>query len=181
MDPLKRTAWEAAALRLLGDVYAFAATGPRTQADWRDDVLAVLRRDVSDPQGCLTLDRDAAERDESHASFPFSTLTQETLAAKLFPVEPTVAVRLLITMTYEWGPVPAQTDSATWDDARTVLARYGQEISCYSNITSARTTSAPDLGAGVTGWMPLTEYDGDAGFVVVSPDEVGVFWSFDPI
>jgi hypothetical protein len=29
--------------------------------------------------------------------------------------------------------------------------------------------------------VSLTQYDGDFGFVVVSPEEVGVFWSFNPI
>jgi hypothetical protein len=64
-------------------------------------------------------------------------------------------------------------------DARTLLGRYVDDIACYSNITDARMSPSPDLSSGVNGWTPLTRYDGDFGFVV-SSEEVGVFWSFNP-
>jgi hypothetical protein len=51
----------------------------------------------------------------------------------------------------------------------------------FSNITAARLSASPDLTTGVGGWTSLTEYVGDAGFVAVTPQEVGVFWSFWPI
>lgn len=183
MDHVNQAAWEAASLRLLEDVYAFAATGPRAHSDWRDDVLAVMNREVGDPRGWTTLDwdRDKEERAATGPSFPFVPLSREALAEKLFLVAPDAAVQLLVTMTYEWGPVPSAGSPDTFADARTVLGRYGEEISCYSNITQARSGPSPDLSAGVTGWVPLTPYDGDFGLVVVSPDEVGVFWSFNPI
>ena len=44
---------------------------------------------------------------------------------------------------------------------------------------AAETSPSPDLATGVTGWMPVSSYGGDFGVVVVSPEEVGVFWCFD--
>jgi hypothetical protein len=185
METVTQAAWEAAALRLMEDVYTFVATGPRVHADWQGDVLAVLNREVDDPRGWSTLDWDK-NNDESRKlggpSFPFLPLSCEALTEHLFPVTRETAVRLLVTMAYEWEP-PGPDENATeaLADARTLLCRYGDEISCYSNITAARVSPSPDLRAGVTGWRPLTPYDGDFGFVVVSPQEVGVFWSFNPI
>jgi hypothetical protein len=93
-----------------------------------------------------------------------------------------LTARLLVIMTYEWGPIGPE-DSATeaLADAHTLLGRYGDETACYSNIWKAHGSPSPDLTAGVTAWSPLTPYVGDFGFVVVSPEEVGVFWSFNPI
>ncbi|MCC5036043.1 hypothetical protein DMH02_023275 [Streptomyces sp. WAC 00631] len=43
-------------MRLLDDVYSFAATGPRTRAGWQKDTLAVMNRDIGDPREWITLD-----------------------------------------------------------------------------------------------------------------------------
>ncbi len=174
--------WENAALRLLEDVYTFAATGPRTPAGWQRDALAVMNREVDDPRGWITLDWDKENEEEriSRPCFPFVPLSEEGLGSRLYPVTPETAVRLLVQMTFEWGP--AGTDEQVrmaLADARTLLDRYGDRISCYSNVSEARRTSSPDLTNGVTGWNPLTEFIGDFGFVVVSSEEVGVFWAFD--
>lgn len=184
METVTKSAWEAAVLRLLEDVNVFVATGPRAHSDWRGDVLAVMNRDVDDPRGWRTLDWDKEneERTSSRPSFPFLPLSREALAECLYPVTSETAARLLVTMTYEWGPPePEDKTAGALTDARILLDRYGEDISCYSNITKARTSPSPDLTAGVTGWKPVTQYDGDYGVVVVSPDEVGVFWSFNPI
>lgn len=185
METVNRTAWEEASLRLLDDVYAFAATGPSAHPDWRDDVLAVMNHEVDDPRGWNVLDweTDKEERTTAGPSFPFHPPSREILDERLFPVTPETAERLLVTMTYDWGSVPQDEEAAAGAnaDARTLLSRYGEQISCYSNITRARATPSPDLTDGVDGWVSLTQYDGDFGFVVVSPEEVGVFWSFNPI
>ncbi|MFE0383295.1 hypothetical protein ACFW1F_04285 [Streptomyces bungoensis] len=182
---MTRAMWEAAVSRLLGDVYAFAATGPRTRPDWQSDALAVLHRAADDPRGWTTLDTDRANVEEQAVhgvSFPFLPLSRDALAERLFPVTADTAARLLVTMTYEWGPVGREEDAQdAFGDAWTLLGRYGDDLECYSNITAARTSPCPDLTAGVTGWMPLTHYDGDFGCVIVSAEEVGVFWSFNPI
>ncbi|MGW3634878.1 hypothetical protein ACWD7F_32830 [Streptomyces sp. NPDC005122] len=182
---VNRTAWEEASLRLLDDVYAFAATGPRVHPDWRDDVLAVMNHEVDDPRGWNVIDweTDKEERTTARPSFPFHHPSRDILEERLFPVTPATAERLLVTMTYDWGPVPQdeETAASAHADARTLLSRYGEQISCYSNISRARATPSPDLTGGVDGWVPLTQYAGDFGFVVVSPEEVGVFWSFSPI
>ena len=181
---MRQAAWEAATLRLLDDVYAFAATGPRTQAGWPSDALAVMNRAVADPRGWLTLDWDEKNTEKlklDGPSFPFLLMSPETMAGRLNPVTVETAARLLVIMTYEWervGPDGATVDAPA--DARTLLGRYGGgEVSYYSNISAARTSPSPDLTAGVNGWTALTSYVGDCGIVVVSPEEVGVFWSFD--
>jgi hypothetical protein len=185
METLTQAAWEAAALRLLEDVYTFVATGPRAHTDWQGDVLAVLNREVDDPRGWSTLDWDK-DKDEERAvndpSFPFLSLPREALTEHLYPVTDETAARLLVIMTYDWGPVgPGENTTEALADARTLLDRYGDEISCYSNISKARISPSPDLTGGVTGWWPFTQYGSDFGFVVVSAEEVGVFWSFNPI
>ncbi|MFF1452987.1 hypothetical protein ACFVYF_33365 [Streptomyces sp. NPDC058274] len=185
METVTQAAWEAAALRLLEDVYTFVATGPRFRSDWQNDVLAVMNREIDDPRGWITLDWDKNHdgRRQGHGpSFPFLPLSREALSERLHPVTAETAARLLVIMTYEWGPIgPEGSATEALADARLLLGRYGDEISCYSNISEARSSPSPDLTAGVTGWSPLTPYDGDFGFVVVSPEEVGVFWSFNPI
>ncbi|MDX3315122.1 hypothetical protein ACWGH3_18800 [Streptomyces sp. NPDC054884] len=176
--------WETAVLRLLEDLYTFVATGPRTHSGWQSDVLAVMNREVGDPRAWNTLDWDE-DRDEEEAadgpSYPFLPLSREVLTERLHLITSETAVQLLAAMTYDWGPVESDGDEAqVLADARTLLGRYGDAPTCYSNITDGRMSSSPDLSKGVTGWTPLTRYDGDFGFVVVSSEEIGVFWSFNP-
>ena len=54
MNPPTQQEWEAAALRLFDDEYAFVSTGPHDHADWRTDVLAVMARSGADPRGWIT-------------------------------------------------------------------------------------------------------------------------------
>lgn len=180
---MTRVAWEEAVRRLLDDVYTFAATGPRTRAGWQRDALAVMRRDAEDPRGWITLDWDRsndARRAGSPLWYPFVPLSAEGLERRLYPVTSGTAVRLLVEMTYEWGPAGTEERTrAAFADARSVLHRYGDRVSCYSNVSAARESPSPDLTKGVTGWYSLTEFIGDFGFVVVSSEEVGVYWSFD--
>lgn len=177
-----QASWENAALRLLEDVYTFAATGPRTPAGWQRDALAVMNREVDDPRGWITLDWDKGNEEErvNRPCFPFVPLSEDELGSRLHPVTAETAAGLLVEMTFEWGS--AGTDErvrTAFADARTLLDRYGDRISCFSNVAEARRASSPDLTNGVTGWIPLTDFIGDFGFVIVSPEEVGVFWAFD--
>ncbi|OII63307.1 hypothetical protein BJP40_25265 [Streptomyces sp. CC53] len=183
MDTVTRAAWETAVVRLLDDVYVFAATGPRTHQTWRDDALAVMRREAQDPRGWTVLDGDrySEERIEHGPFYPFLALSPDALAKRLNPVTPDSAEGLLVLMVYEWMRPPEEEPQQARGDARTVLSRYGDRISCYTNVTAARTTTTPDLSEGVPGWAPLTDFVGDFGVVVVSATEVGVFWSFNPI
>ncbi|MGY1528444.1 hypothetical protein ACW69C_32570 [Streptomyces sp. MN3] len=179
---MTRGAWEDAVVRLLDDVYVFAATGPRTTAGWQSDALAVMNREVDDPRGWVTLDWDKEneERTTGRTCHPFVPLSEEELKSRIYPVTAETAARLLVEMTYEWGP--AGTEERTRvavADAGTVLDRYRNESSYYCNVSEARDNSSPDLTRGITGWNPLTDFIGDFGVVVVSPEEVGVFWSFD--
>ncbi|WP_236244118.1 hypothetical protein [Streptomyces sp. CC210A] len=183
MNTLTRAAWEAAVVRLLDDVYVFAATGPRTDCSWQEDALAVMRREVQDPRGWAVLDgdEDSEERIEHGPSYPFLPLPSDALATRLHPITPGCAEELLMLMGYEWMRPSEEEPPQARSDARTVLSRYGDRISCYTNVTAARTTASPDLSEGVTGWAPLTESVGDFGVVAVSATEIGVFWSFNPL
>src|SRR5690606_29586877 len=138
---------------------------------------------VEDPRGWITLDWDKAndqQRAEDELCYPFVPLHEEELNGRLHPVTTETAVRLLVEMTYEWGPAGTEEQTrAAFADARSVLHRYGDRTACYSNVSAARESRSPDLTKGVTGWSPFTEFIGDFGFVVVSSEEVGVYWSFD--
>ncbi|MFF8955528.1 hypothetical protein [Streptomyces sp. NPDC014894] len=187
--------WNAAALRLLDDAYVFAATGPRRHAEWAHDVLAVLHRSVRDPRGWIRLDWDRANtaRDTVPA-YPFDPPAASALPGRLHRLEPEAAVAALAVMAEEWQSEPAPVRSrpdrdAVLADARTLLDRYGPAASHWTNATAAALDPAPDfLAAGLRGTRShsflTSEYLGgldlveDLGLVVVTDDEVGVFWSF---
>ena len=99
---------------------------------------------------------------------------------------PETAGHLLIGMTDDWCelfsiPDFEENKERLLADARTLLARFGQHFDCYTNVTDAETTETPDLFRKSPGWFSLTEYTADYGLVVVSDEEIGVFWSFNPI
>jgi hypothetical protein len=124
------------------------------------------------PQDSPRLAERRAGRDEPRGRRP----------TRLHPITVETAARLLVIMTYDWEPIgPEESTADALADARTLLDRYDDKILCFSNISEARVSPSPNLTHGVTGWSPMTGYDGDYGFIVVSPDEVGVFWSFNPI
>lgn len=191
----RRSPWNAAALRLLDDVYAFAATGPRRHADWAHDVLAVLHRQVGDPRGWVRLDGDRTNTARHTVpAYPFDPPPASQVAERLYPLEAQAAVGVLAVMTEEWQSEPAPVRSrpdrdAVLADARTLLDRFGPDASYWTNATAAAGDPAPDLlAAGLRGTRShsflASEYlNGldlfeDLGLIVVSDDEVGVFWSF---
>ncbi|MGW7454147.1 hypothetical protein [Streptomyces sp. NPDC054787] len=64
--------------------------------------------------------------------------------------------------------------------ARTILGRYGDTFTCYTNVTvGAGRNGTLDFGASHWGYTPMTFYWEDAGLVTVSDTEVGLFWAFD--
>ncbi|MEU9337779.1 hypothetical protein AB0D49_32220 [Streptomyces sp. NPDC048290] len=185
MQNVTQVAWESAALRLLEDVYAYAATGPRTQPDWQSDVLALLNRETEDPRGWRVLDQDTDERRTSgRTSFPFRPLSRDTVAEHLWEITPESAARLLEIMAcdWAWAPLPSEEEAAQRRaDAHLLLDRYGDKASFHTNVSAARRSPSLDLTTHrVPGWWPFSEYTGDFGVVVVSPEEVGLFWAFDP-
>ncbi|MGW0604673.1 hypothetical protein [Streptomyces sp. NPDC002640] len=168
MRTLPQSQWEDVLLRLLDDVYTFAATGPRTPAAWHKDAVAVMNRQAEDPRGWLTLDWDKdndEERTKNPPGFPFVPLSAARLQKGLYPVTVGTAVRLLAEMPKEWGPSGTEEQTAAaLADARIVLDRYGDRVSCYSNITEARSTPSPDLtnGSRAGGPSPSTSATSDA-------------------
>lgn len=191
----RRCPWNAAALRLLDDVYTFAATGPRRHGEWAHDVLAVLHRTVPDPRGWARLDWDRSNTARQWVpAYPFDPPAASRFPDRLHPLEPEAAVAALAVMSEEWGPVPPPLRfrpdrDAVMADARTVLDRYGPAARYWTNAQAAAGDPAPDfVGAGLHGTRShsflTSEYAGgldlfdDLGLIAVNDEEVGVFWSF---
>ncbi|MEU9006917.1 hypothetical protein [Streptomyces sp. NPDC048551] len=194
-DAYGRSRWEAAALRLLGDTYTFAATGPRRHRDWAHDVLAVLHRSVPDPRGWLGLDADRTDPvRRTWPAYPFDPPDAPELADRLHLLEERAAAAALAVMAEEWQSEPAPVRSrpdrdAVLADARTLLDRYGPTARYWTNALAAAHDPAPDfLAAGLRGtesrgfltsaYVNGLDLFGDLGLIAVTDDEVGVFWSF---
>lgn len=187
----RRSAWNAAALRLLDDTYTFVATGPRRHDDWAHDVRAVMHRSVRDPRGWIRLDGDRAG-DARHTlpAYPFDPPPASGFPARLRPVDADAAVGALAVMAEEWqgesAPLRTRPDrDALLADARTLLDRYGPDAGYWTNATVADgsdfvaaglagTRSHPFVTSAYVGGLDLLE---DLGLIAVSADEVGVFWS----
>ncbi|MFF3452979.1 hypothetical protein ACFYXH_01395 [Streptomyces sp. NPDC002730] len=151
--------------------------------------MAVLNRDFADPRGWSVLDWDRESADEmaEHGpAFPFIHPTTELLAEHLYEISADTALLLLVALTDDWcnvrnAPGYPEKSECLLADARSLLARYGAQFACYTNVTDARTTKSPDLSHKAPGWISLTQYTADYSLVVVSESEIGVFWSFNPI
>lgn len=191
----RRCPWNAAALRLLDDVYTFAATGPRLHEDWAYDVIAVMNRTVRDPRGWVRLDWDRANAvRQTLPAYPFAPPAASELPNLLYPVEPEAAVGALAVMTEEWqsepSPVRSRPDrDVVLADARTLLERYGPTARYWTNATAAASNPAPDFvatglqGTRSHGFLTAEYLNGldffeDLGLIAVNDEEVGVFWSF---
>ncbi|MFJ6781956.1 hypothetical protein [Streptomyces yangpuensis] len=179
--------WEAALLRLLEDVYTFARCGPRLHEDWAEDVRAVMERSVADPRGWSALEwqMDEEGRRTYRPSYPFRAVSAHDLRDGVRPITADAAVGLLASFAQEWwfegNPVRLREDrDMVLADARTVLDRFGPDAAFWTSSKLARTCDAPDLLArDLEGGHPFTDLMMDLGLVVVSADEVGVFWSFN--
>ncbi|MFB6627438.1 MULTISPECIES: hypothetical protein [unclassified Streptomyces] len=191
----RRCPWNAAALRLLGETYAFAATGPRRYEDWARDVFAVLHRSVPDPRGWIRIDGDHTNPARHTApAYPFDPPDSSELPRRLYSLEAEAAVAALAVMAEEWQSEPAPVRSrpdlnAVLADARTLLDRYGPTARYWTNATAAASDPAPDFvaaglqGTGSHGFLTSEYLNGldlldDLGLIAVNDDEVGVFWSF---
>jgi hypothetical protein len=191
----RRCPWNASALRLLDDVYVFAATGPRRHDDWAHDVLAVMHRAVPDPRGWIRLDPDRGNSARhSVPAYPFVPPPAGEFPGCLHPLERRAAVAALAVMAEEWqaehAPVRSRPDrDAVLADARTLLDRYGPTARYWTNAKAAASDPAPDfLAAGLQdtrshGFVTSEYLDGldligDLGLIAVNDEEVGVFWSF---
>ncbi|MGW4564297.1 hypothetical protein ACWEN3_18395 [Streptomyces sp. NPDC004561] len=187
MNPPTQQEWEAAALRLFDDEYAFVATGPHDHADWHTDVLAVMARSGADPRGWVTLDWDREENaadPQRGGSYPFVVSTESRLGEILHEVTADSAARLLVAMTDEWFQVknipdfPARAETLL-TDARTLLSRYSPGCTFHTTAGNASGDRDADFFRRVTGGFGVTDHMSDLGLIVVSPAEVGVFWRFN--
>lgn len=173
--------------RLFEDEYAFVAVGPRGSADWSGDVLDVMARSVDDPRGWLRVDGDAEENaadPERGKPFPFTVTDEGRLREILHQVTADAAAGLLVALTDEWFaaeniPGFAHRKDGLLVDAHTVLARFAAGRTCWTTAGNARDEPDADFLRGVTGGFGVTDYLSDLGLVVVTADEVGVFWRFN--
>ncbi|MFC9585605.1 hypothetical protein ACFVJ8_22630 [Streptomyces yangpuensis] len=190
----RRSPWNAAALRLLGDPYVFLATGPRRHEDWAEDVLALMHREVPDPRGWLRIDGDRTNDARCAVpAYPFEPPPAAGFRDRLHPLEPAAAVTALAVMAEEWG---CGRPFANWPerdallaDARLLLDRYGPDARFWTNARDAASDPARDFvraglkGTRVHGFITGEYINGldlleELGLIAVSDDEVGVFWSF---
>ncbi|MEC4020545.1 hypothetical protein [Streptomyces sp. H27-D2] len=192
MPPLRREAWDSAALHLYEDIYSLITVGRRQHIDWHHDLLAIMTRTVEDPRGWSTLewDIDTDERNKENPAFPFLSHTVEKLTTKLHEIYPDSASELLVAMTfegYEIANIPtfAERKPGLLTEARTLISRFEPDFTCYTNLSDSQPTKHLESSRLVPhmnyGCMPLTEYTEDYGVVVVSDTEVGLFWFFNPI
>ncbi|MGW6245493.1 hypothetical protein [Streptomyces roseolus] len=189
----RRSAWNAAALRLLDDTYTFVATGPRRHDDWAHDVRAVMHRSVRDPRGWIRLDGDrAGDVRRALPAYPFDPPDAAGFPARLRSVDADTAVGALAVMAEEWqgeaAPVRTRPDrDALLADARVLLDRYGAGACYWTNATTTAAGGLDFVAAGLAGTRShsflTSAYVGgldlleDLGLIAVSADEVGVFWS----
>ncbi|MER5932469.1 hypothetical protein [Streptomyces sp. NPDC002054] len=190
---IDQESWEAAVRHLYEDGFAFNATGPRKHEDWRADVLAVMERAVPDPRGWVGLD-DTADyfyRTEQPAfpfrppfeADPFRPLTLADIGERLWEIDRASAENLLLALTDDGCTLRnlerfTESFDELHDMARTILTRYGDSFTCYTNVTAGRRNGTLDFTASHHGWLPMTFYGEDCGLVVVSDTEVGLFWAF---
>ncbi|MEU5160479.1 hypothetical protein AB0G74_12825 [Streptomyces sp. NPDC020875] len=180
-----QTSWETATRHLYRDAVAFVATGPRRHEDWVLDVLALMARVVQDPRGWARVDDSEmdSERVDSPV-YPFAVHPPGYISSRLMEIDRSSAESLLLALT-EAG---CTLDNLQYFDeseeelramARTVLDRYGNEATYHTNVR--RAGSAPgtlDFAQKGFEYAPLSVLMEDCGLVVVSPEEVGLFWSF---
>lgn len=179
-----RSHWEAAALELFEDVYVLVATGPRRHPDWRDDLIAVMRREVVDPRDWLRLEWETARRKKP--PYPFTEVAISTMDEGLLRIDRPAATQLLVAMMADACDVTSIPDfpsrrDALLGQAKVLLSRYGPDSVLWSNISRLERNDNPDVFAGVAGAYPFTDYTMDFGLVAVSDEEIGVFWNFWPI
>jgi hypothetical protein len=190
----RRSPWNAAALRLLDDAYVFLATGPRRHEDWVEDVLAVMHREVPDPRGWLRMDANRTNNARCAVpAYPFEPPPAAGFRDRLHELEPAAAVTALAVMAEEWGcgqPLGNWPErDALLADARFLLDRYGPDARFWTNAMDAASDPARDFvqaglkGTRAHGFITGEYINGldlfeELGLIVVSGDEVGVFWSF---
>ncbi|APU41528.1 MULTISPECIES: hypothetical protein [unclassified Streptomyces] len=191
---IDQASWEAAVRHLYEDAFSFSATGPRQHDDWQVDVLAVMQRAVPDPRGWAGLDDTANKRSQEHPDFPFCRpsfrddpsrpLTPADVRERLYGIDRASAENLLLALTDDGCTLRnlarfTESFDELQNMARTILARYGDTSTCYTNVSHIGRIGTLDFTAATShGWSPMTFYGEDSGLVVVSEAEVGLFWTF---
>lgn len=182
-----QTSWEAAVRHLYEDAYPYDATGPRHHEDWVLDVLALMAR-VPDPRGWTGLD-DAAQDPgrEAFPMYPFVDHPPEYVARRLQEIDRDSAENLLLALTDDGCTLSnlrrfTESEEELRVLARTVLARYGDDATCHTNVNMpGHVRGTLDFTSSGWAYSPLSFYPEDYGLIVVSDSEVAMFWNFSDI
>lgn len=183
--------WEAAVHHLYEDACdPYAATGPRSHQDWTFDVLTLMAR-TPDPRGWAVIDGNATQPyDAWHPPHPFAVHPPEYIAQRLYQIDRDSAENLLLALTDSGctlGNLARFTESEEElrAMARTILARYGDEATYHTNVSSPGhepgTLDFTMSDSYCWAYNPLSVYVEDYGLIVVTDAEVGVFWHFADI
>lgn len=178
------TSWTSALSELFGSAWIFAKAGPRRDADWRRDVQAVMGLRTDDPRGWSGLVFTPAEGGGLDDSGPFADLRLDEFDALLHVVDHRSAVRLLVALQgqyYQASNIPdfESRRARLFDRAETLVSRFGPHAIFRTNVAAARNGENADLLNPDAEWNCISRFTTDCGIVVVSDDEVGVFWAFD--
>jgi hypothetical protein len=170
--------WRNALLDLFGGGWTFAWVGPREHQDWRRDVAAVMALKVSDPRGWHSVNYAP----ESGGS-PFVPWNCEQLGLSLYEIGAPSAAQLLVALKGEWYQARNIPDfenrkGGLLESAREIISRFFPDASFFTNVSEARGNPDVDLLNPVAEWECLSVYTTDCGLVVVTENEVGVFWAF---
>ncbi|MFG2587631.1 hypothetical protein [Streptomyces sp. NPDC048438] len=149
---------------------------------------ALMRREVGDPRGWRGQDPEQGDEElEEDPAFPFRVPpTDEAGAAqwrgRLFEIPRSAVVRLLVMLATNAMNVPRQDGFADRrpgmeKNAQVILSRFPEGSQFFTNTRHGG--DHPDFYERVTGCWPMTQYAWDFGLVAVSPEEVGLIWSFD--
>ncbi|MEV6653051.1 hypothetical protein [Streptomyces sp. NPDC051219] len=181
--------WATITEKLYDGAFAYIATGPRTSDDWRLDVLTIMGRRAADPRGWSVLDdcpAGYAEQGGEEPPYPFLPPSPEVLTGYLHEITPEAAAEQLIAMASPGCMLPAslmefdESADELLTMARTLLSRFEPGATYRTNVGQAAGNRHPDFSSSFRSWHPMTVYNEDIGLVVVSDDEVGLFWTFAP-
>ncbi|MFF3329163.1 hypothetical protein ACFYWX_06300 [Streptomyces sp. NPDC002888] len=183
-------AW-ADALTMYERRYSVVAVGPRTHEDWSLDVLALLRKEVSDPRSWRSLEFYAEGDEEWRADWLAPFAEPDPFAepgpgrrSTLLRIPRASAARLLVALSTNWLDVTSEPDfEARRPDleakADVLLSRFPEPATEFYANAGYDMGDAPDFYLPLIGWDPFSEHERDIGLIAVSDTEVGVFWSFD--
>jgi hypothetical protein len=183
VSQLEHTSWTAA-IQLFADSYTFVSVVRRTHTDWPQDVIPALRRAAADPRGWEGMAWDEYDRTTERPFYPFKPTDAASLDQHLAEITRESAETLLVAMSQDsfrasWLLDFPDQKERLLTKAQTLLSRFGLQCTFYTNSGYSRTASDHDFFESANWIYPYSEHPLDLGLIVVSDEEIGIFWSFD--